>query len=83
MTSTDGLNNELVILGTEQQWLHQADFQMYGVTKEDIQKARADGFIKYYMGVKLILQRHLSDTSGYSLSNAKDVRSKPVVEREV
>ena len=49
----------MTLLFTEQQWLHNAELQMYGVTEEDIKNAHGDGFIKYYFGVELRLQRWL------------------------
>jgi hypothetical protein len=48
-----------VLIFTEQQWLHNAELQMFAVTKEDIKNAHGDGFMKYAHGVKLYLQRFL------------------------
>jgi len=51
----------MVLLFTEQQWLHTAELQMYGVTQKDIDNARGDGFIKYYSGIELYLWRYIKD----------------------
>ena len=48
-----------ILLFTEQQWLHNAELQMYGITAEDIKNAHADGFMKYYSGAELRLQRYI------------------------
>ena len=49
----------MILLFTEQQWLHNAELQMYGVTQKDIDNAQGDGFMKYYVGVRLYLQRYV------------------------
>ena len=49
----------MILLFTEQQWLHNAELRMYDVTQSDIDNAQADGFMKYWSGVKLYLQRYL------------------------
>ena len=48
---------EVILLFTEQQWLHNAELKMYGVTKEDIDNAHGNGFMKHYSGVALYLLR--------------------------
>lgn len=51
------------LLFTAQQWLHNAELQMYGVTQSDIDNAHAGGFIKYYAGVGLYLWTYLQDAT--------------------